>query len=154
MDAAEVTVMRPEALRWSGLLILAAAGAAACVGSTEADPVTQWETQLVAELAYPGLRGQAAAISRLGGTDVGIGIDGAEPEGVQVWGVRLGTCASPSEQIGPDNDYPDLFVGETGSAEAETHLTHRLSIGNSYNVEVRESSADGSTIACGDLVRR
>ena len=101
MDAAEVTVMRPEALRWSGLLILAAAGAAACVGSTEADPVTQWETQLVAELAYPGLRGQAAAISRLGGTDVGIGIDGAEPEGVQVWGVRLGTCASPSEQIGP-----------------------------------------------------
>ena len=153
MDAT-ITVMRPEALRWSGLLILAAAGAAACVGPTDEDAVTVWETQLVVELAYPGLTGQAAAVSRLGGTDVGIGINGAEPGGAQAWGVRLGTCASPSRQIGPDTDYPELLAGELGSASAETHLAPRLSIENSYHVEVRESSTDGSRIACGDLVRR
>ncbi len=146
--------MRPEGLRWSGLLILAAAGAAACVGLSNQDDntITLWDTELVAELAYPGLTGQAAAVSRLGGTDVGIGIDGAEPGGAQAWGVRLGTCASPSQQIGSDRDYPELLAGELGSASAETHLAPRLSIENSYHVEVRESSTDGARIACGDLV--
>lgn len=153
MDAT-ITVMRPETLCWSGLLILAAAGAAACVGPTDEDTITLWETQLVAELAYPGLTGQAAAVSRLGGTDVGIGIDGAEPGGVQAWRLRLGTCASPSQQIGPDSGYPELLADEEGSASVETHLTLRLSIENSYNVEVRESSTDGARIACGDLVGR
>jgi ABC-type amino acid transport substrate-binding protein len=148
--------MRPEALRWSGLLILAAAGGAACVGlgPTEEDTITVWETQLVAEFAYPGLTGQAAAISRLGGTDVGIGIDGAEPGLVHAWGVHLGTCASPGQQIGPDGDYLELVANDLGSASAETHLAPRLSIENSYHVEVRESSTDGARIACGDLVRR
>ena len=147
-------MMRPEALRWSGLLILAAAGAAACVGPTDEDAVTIWETQLVAELAYPGLSGQAAAVSRLDGTAVGIGIDGAEPGGAHAWGLRLGSCASPSQQIGPDSDYPELLVDDLGSASVETDLGPRLSIENSYNVEVRENSTDGSRIACGDLVRR
>jgi hypothetical protein len=124
------------------------------VGPTDEDAVTIWETQLVAELAYPGLTGQAAAVSGLGGTDVGIGIDGAEPEGRHAWGVRLGSCASPSQQIGPDSDYPELLADISGSASVETHLGPRLSIENSYNVEVRESSTDGSRIACGDLVRR
>ncbi len=146
--------MRPESLRWSGPLILIAAGLAACVGPADEDAVTIWEAQLVAELGYPGLTGQAAAVSRLGGTDVGIGIDGAEPGGALAWGVQLGTCASPSQQISPDTDYPELLADELGSASAETRLAPRLSIENTYNVEVRESATDGSRIACGDLVRR
>ena len=155
MDAT-ITVMGPEALRWSGLLILAAAGTAACVGlgPTDEDTITLWETQLVAELAYPGLTGQAAAVSRLGGTDIGIGIAGAEPGGAQAWRLRLGTCASPSQQVGPDSGYPELLADEEGSASVETHLAPQLSIENSYNVEVRESSTDGARIACGDLVPR
>ena len=153
MDAT-ITVMRPEALRWSGLLILAAAGAAACVGPTDDGTVTLWDTQLVAEQAYPGLTGQAAAVSRLGGTAVGIEIDGAEAGGAHAWRVRLGTCASPSQQIGSNSDYPELLVDEEGSASVETHLALRLSLENTYNVEVRESSTDGSRIACGDLVGR
>ncbi len=153
MDAT-ITVMRPEALRWSGLLALAAAGAAACVGATDNGTITLWETQLVAELAYPGLTGQAAAVSRLGGTDVGIGIGGAEPGAAQAWRLRLGTCASPSQQIGPNSDYPELVADEEGAASVDTHLAPRLSIENSYHVEVRESSTDGSRIACGDLVGR
>ena len=155
MDAT-IIVMRPEALRWSGLLILAAAGTAACVGlgPNEEDTITLWEAELVAEFAYPGLSGQAAAISRVGGTDIGIGIDGAEPEGAHAWGVRLGTCASPSQQIGADSDYLELVANAEGSASAETHLAPRLSSENTYNVEVRESSTDGARMACGDLVRR
>ncbi len=153
MDAT-ITAMRPEALRWSGPLILAVAGAAACVGTTAENVTSVWETQLMAELAYPGFTGQAAAVSRPGGTDVGIGIDGAEPGGAQAWSLRLGTCASPSQQIGPDGDYPELLANEFGSASADTHLALRLSIENSYNVEVRENSTDRSRIACGDLVRR
>jgi hypothetical protein len=149
---ATITVMRPEALRWSGLLILAAAGAAACAGPTGEGEITLWETDLVAEMAYPGLRGQAAAQSRLGGTDVGILIEGAEPGVAQLWGVRLGTCASPSQQIGPDGDYPELLPDDVGSASVDTRLALRLSIENSYSVEVRESSTDGARIACGDLV--
>lgn len=153
MDAT-ITAMRPEALPWSGPLILAVAGAAACVAPTDEDPATVWETQLVTELAYPGLTGQAAAVSRPGGTNVGIGIDGAEPGGAQAWSLRLGTCASPSQQIGPDGDYPELLADAFGSASVDTHLARRLSIENTYIVEVRESSTDGSRIACGDLVRR
>jgi hypothetical protein len=124
------------------------------VGPTDENVITVWETELVFEMAYPRFTGNAAAVSRLGGTDVGIGIKGAEPGWSQAWGVRLGTCAAPSQQIGPDGDYPELLADDLGAVSVETHLAPRLSIDNSYSVEVRESSAEGSRIACGDLVRR
>lgn len=136
------------------LVSLPLLGGAACVGSTDAPSVTIWETQLQPELAYPDVGGQAAAISEPSGTSVGILVTGAEQGAAHAWGLRLGTCATPGTQIGPANDYPELAVGLEGSAETETHLGTRLSLGQTYHIGVRVSAADDSRIACGDLVAR
>jgi len=127
----------------------------ACVNlDTENGPaVTVWETQLVPTLDFPGLSGQAAAVSRPDGTAVGIAVNGALEGAEHAWGLREGTCSAPGLQVGPDSDYPELLVDITGSAETETHLGPRLAYDGSYHVEVRVSAADPTRVACGDLVQ-
>jgi hypothetical protein len=127
---------------------------AACVNLNSDFVTTVWETQLTPELAYPGLAGQAAALSRRDGTDAGISIEGAQSGAVHAWRIRMGTCASPGASIGPATDYPDLVVDLAGRAETETRLGPRLAIENAYLVEVVESPTDETRIACGDLVAR
>lgn len=140
--------------RRRALLFLAAAATAACVNLGDDEPsVTLWEAQLVAELGFPGLTGQAAAVSRPDGTQVGIGIDGAEPGAEHVWGLLTGSCGQPGPQVGPESDYPVLTVGASGYAEAETQLGPRLEFTGTYHVEVRVSSADPTRVACGDLAQ-
>ncbi|MBE0591835.1 MAG: hypothetical protein IH616_05475 [Gemmatimonadales bacterium] len=136
------------------LLCLPILGGAACVGGTDVPAVTIWETQLDPELTHPDVGGQAAAVSEPSGTSVGILVTGAEPGEVHAWGLRLGTCATPGTQIGPASDYPDLVVGLEGGAERDTHLGSRLSLDQSYHIEVRVSAADAARVACGDLVAR
>lgn len=134
--------------------MLSALCGAACLGVNDTEPPTVWETELTPEVDYPGLSGQVAAISKLDGTSVGIGIDGAEPAAEHPWALRLGSCSDPGTQIGPDSDYPVLQVGMSGTAEAETQLGTRLYLDNAYHVEVRLSASDRSRIACGDLAGR
>jgi hypothetical protein len=119
--------------------------------ATEGPSFTLWETQLRAELDYPGVTGQAAAVSGPGGTEAGVDLRGAEPGAAHAWGVRVGSCASPGQQIGPDSDYPVLEVGETGSASVNTQLAVQLSLESAYHVEVRVSASDATRVACGDL---
>ena len=148
--------MEAIAIHHRGVILLSALGAAACLGLNDTDSVstTVWETQLTPGPAYPDVSGQAAAVSQSDGTSVGISIEGAEPEAAHLWGLRLGSCTTPGGQVGPDSDYPELAVGETGSASVETHLGPRLSLGSAYHIEVRLSASDGSRVACGDLVGR
>ena len=136
------------------LLCLPILGSAACVSNTDVPAVSVWETTLNAALEYPDFGGQAAAVSEPSGTSVGILVTGAEPGAAHVWGLRLGTCASPGTRIGPATDYPELAIGAAGSAEAETHLGSRLSLEESYHVEVRAGATDDSRVACGDLTAR
>lgn len=124
------------------------------MNSTDTPSVTIWETQLSAELAYPDLGGQAAAVSEPSGTSLGILVTGSEPGAAHAWALMTGTCAVPGTQIGPSSDYPTVSVGDTGSGEAETHLGSRLSLDQSYHVELRVSAADDSRVACGDLTAR
>jgi hypothetical protein len=133
------------------IFMLAAAG---CVSFEDPAVATTWETQLVPERDFPGVSGQAAAVSRVDGTAVGIAIDGAEPGAAHAWALRRGTCAVPDVRIGPDTDYPELAVDATGSASVETHLGPRLSLDQSYHIEVRVSAADDARVACGDLAGR
>jgi hypothetical protein len=68
--------------------------------------------------------------------------------------VRLGSCAGPGDQIGADDDYPELEVSEAGRAEANARFGLTLSLEDAYHVEVRLSASDRSRVACGDLVAR
>ena len=137
-----------------GLPALVLGAAAACVGNTDVPSVTIWETQLHAELTHPDVGGQAAAVSEASGTSVGILVTGAEPGAAHTWALRQGTCAVPGTQIGPNSDYPELVVDVGGGAEQDTHLGSRLSLDQSYHIEVRVSADDDSRIACGDLMAR
>lgn len=64
------------------------------------------------------------------------------------WGIGIGSCAAPGQQIGPDSDYPALDAS-LGSASAEAQLAYSLSEDDAYYAELR--SSDGSRAACGDL---
>lgn len=135
--------------------MLLAACAPACVPLGEDEgALTIWETQLTPEAAFPGVAGQAAAVSDRDGTALGIAIDGATPGAQHVWGIRLGTCAAPGLQIGPDGDYPVLVIDDAGSAATETRIGPRLSPAGPYHIAVRVGAADTSRVACGDLVAR
>jgi hypothetical protein len=116
--------------------------------------VTIWESQLTPDVGYPELSGQAAAVSDAGGTAVGIGIEGAAPGAQHAWGVGLGSCATPGQQIGPDTDYPVLAVSDSGTASVEIHLGARLAQSSAYRVEVRLSATNSARVACGDLLAR
>ncbi len=134
-------------------LILAAIGTVGCVSlGDDLNEVSLWEAQLTPDAGHPDLAGQAAAFSRSDGTSVGISIEGAEPGAAHAWGLRLGSCADPRQQIGSDTDYPALSVIDAGTAETETHLGLQLSVTGSYHVDVRVSAAEPSRVACGDLV--
>lgn len=137
----------------AALVVVAAAGEAACTNlSVNDSAATLWDTQLMPAPAYPDVSGQAAAVSRSDGTNLGIGLQGAEPGAQHLWHLRLGTCVVPGQRIGPDSDYPVLDVDGAGSASAEAVLGARLSSGAAYHVEVRLSATDSSRVACGDLL--
>jgi hypothetical protein len=141
---ADVITVRPRAL-----LTLFALGFAACVDTNDTGPTTiTWEAQL-ASLQYPDLSGHVAAFSDGDGTSVGVEITGAEAGTTLNWGIGIGSCAAPGQQIGPDSDYPALDPSLSGSASAEAQLAYSLSEEDTYYAELR--SADGSQAACGDL---
>lgn len=131
-------------------MIIVGGGACVPLGDPNA-AVTTWETTLAATFGYPGVTGQAAAVSRPNGTQLGVGMDGAPPGATLAWGLGLGTCDAPGAQVGPDSDYPELSVDLTGSVDAVTELGPQLATDQSYYVEVRASATDPARVACGDL---
>lgn len=137
----------------STVLLLLTAG---CLDlNTAGTQAITWEAQLVSTVANPDLTGQVAAAAQGGGgTDVGIGISGAVPGAVHLWGVWSGTCALPGDLMGASADYPTLAVSDSGKASAETHLVTRLSADSSYHAELRESASNATRIACGNLQQR
>lgn len=112
---------------------------------------TIWTAELLAEPQYAGVTGQAAAVSQLDGTVASILVEGAEAGTTYAWGVWLGRCDSPAQQVGPDADYPELVADELGEATRTTRLGPRLSLDQSYHVQVQVGT-ERSLVACGDLV--
>jgi len=138
----------------TALVVLTLAGAAACVGGTDTPAVTVWDAQLSAALAHPDVGGTAAAVSDPTGTSVSVLLTGAEPGAAHEWSISIGSCADPGTQFGPSSDYPVLAVDPIGHAEADTHLGPRLSLDETYYIEIRESADDDTRVACGNLIPR
>jgi len=135
-------------------LVLLALLAAACVDLNSQDnTVTTWQGQLAPDLSHPDLAGQVAAAVQLGGTDVGIGISGADLGAAHVWGLWTGSCRTPGNLIGISTAYPVLAVGDSGKATAQTHLGTKLSTDSTYHAELRQSVTDSTRIACGELLQ-
>jgi len=135
-----------------GRLALAALTVTACINLNDTnEPTRIWEATLVPEIAYPDLTGQVAVISSALGTQMGIGIAGAEFGSVHAWSLWLGTCAEPGVRFGGPSDYPDLEVTISGTAETEALFGARLDATRNYSAEVTVSAADSSRVACGDL---
>lgn len=136
-------------------MLLLLIGGAACVDlGVNPQAATVWDSQLTPTQAFPGVSGQAAAVSQATGTSVGIDIQGGTAGAHYAWGLKLGTCASPGLQIGEDADYPALDVSATGIASSQAQFGSLLDLGHTYHVDVRVSASDPSRVACGNLVAR
>jgi hypothetical protein len=144
--------------------VLVALLVAGCVSdlSTEASPQTLWEATLVATPEFLGVTGTSAAVSGSERTEIGISVDGLEP-GVYAWRARQGDCTQAGEVVGGQGHYPDLEVevggpqggGGSTSASGETPLFWgTMDAGGSYFVELRQETAEGPRVACGNFERR
>jgi hypothetical protein len=136
------------------IALVAALQITACadLGVNDERQTTLWNTDMQPEPAFAGLSGQAAAVSQISGTDATILLQGAQPTTEFAWGLRLGTCASPGQQIGPDNDYPEMVADDQGGATADAALGPMLRLDESYHIEARMPDSEGRTrVACGDL---
>ena len=145
-----------ELIRWGflralgfGALVLQTA--CADLGINDDRRTTLWNADLQPESAYPGLSGQAAAVSQIDGTRVSILLLGADPGASFVWGLRLGTCETPGQQIGADTEYPELVVDSQGEATEDASLGIQLALEQSYHVDARVPAPDDSRVLCGDL---
>jgi hypothetical protein len=135
------------------VFVMLAAAALGCPSLTTPDmSVTIWQGTLIPAPAQAGLEGQVAVVAQAGGTQIGIGLTGAEPGATYAWGVWRHTCAAPGGPVGVADDYPVLAVNDSGAASGDTSLGLRFSSDSTYHVELRQSVTDTSRIACGNLV--
>lgn len=148
---AKALILKGSVMRLAGMLALASTVGCVDLGINDDRLTTIWNAQLNPEPAYPGVSGTAAALSEGTGTQASILLQGAEPGASYTWGLWLGTCEGPDQQIGPDTDYPELVAGELGEATQDTRVGPRLSLDQSYHVQVRLNVTDASRVACGDL---
>lgn len=135
------------------LALLLLVGGAACVnlGGVAPPAPTVWNAQLIPTQAYPGVSGQGAAISQAGGTTLGVEVHGGAPGAHYAWGLELGSCVTPGQQIGEDADYPSLNVDGTGDASGQAQFGSFLNVGSQYHIVVRLSASDTSRVACGNM---
>lgn len=118
------------------------------------DPVVpvEWDAQLAGVGTYDDVEGLAAVSSTATSFDAAIEITNATEDAVFTWRVAEGTCAEPGDRIGAAERYPDLEVGEDGTAEADADVTAALDEDGEYIVSVLDESGDDPvTVACGAL---
>lgn len=148
---------RPEVPARAGsaakLILLLAAGliVSACGTGPVLPQTTIWEATLSGTPAEPSIQGQAAAISRASGMEMGIEVEGLTPDAKYMWAIRRGTCNAGGDLVGTPDDYPPL-VSASGIVSRETTSGHRLIAGNPYHVELRRDDTGGRA-ACGDFAQ-
>jgi len=139
-------------------LVLAAFTLAACDddddSTTPPDPV-EWEAELEGAGEFEEVTGVAAVLSTQSKFEATIEIQGAPADATFAWTVAAGSCAQPGNAVGAANAYPDLEVGEDGTAEAEAEVTAALNASGNYIVHVIDDSGDEPvTVACGALAKQ
>lgn len=127
-------------------------GSSVALSACDDDPIepiapVEWLAELAGDID-----GIAAASSAGSAFDAAIEIEGADADAVFTWAVAAGTCATPGARVGAADDYPDLEVGEDGTAAAEAEVNAGLDDEDDYIVRVLDESGEGPvTIACGAL---
>jgi hypothetical protein len=132
----------------AGLAVLA--GCADPSGPT----FTLWEGTLF-PVPPSRIKGQTAAATQFGRTEVSVEIRLAEPEGVYLWRVESGDCQSEGEIKDGPLMYPPLTAGESGLASSNAVLSSLFKSGSSLAVKVY--SWDGEVevlVSCGSLAER
>lgn len=78
------------------------------------------------------------------------------PGSIRPWRVREGSCTNSFSVVGNSGDYPDLFVGDDGTATVDVVVNHELDPNDLHHVEFylspNETDPDTDVLACGDLV--
>ncbi|NIO30299.1 MAG: hypothetical protein GTN75_00710 [Gemmatimonadetes bacterium] len=123
-----------------------------------ADPVgleqTLWEATLIGTLAYPDFMGSAAAVSGANRTAISILVEGLPSGSTFAWRLRSGDCDNPGSVFSSEDAYPDLEIGESGSATTDIAISRLLSVNNTYHVAVLTIDPEPEPVACGNLIRR
>ena len=122
----------------------------ACSSST-GPLVTRWETTL-SPVAPSRIRGQAAALTQFGRTEVSVEIRLADPETAYPWRVESGTCiTSGNIQDGPAVYIP-LSTGEAGTADQTVTLSSKFHPDDQLSAKVfAPGSGSQDMVACGVL---
>ncbi|UCC84103.1 MAG: hypothetical protein JSW46_04005 [Gemmatimonadota bacterium] len=126
----------------------------ACTDAAGPPEQTIWEATLIGTPEYPEFTGSAAAISRASGSEISIQVEGLPSGTSYAWRIRRGDCQDPGSVFSSEDSYPDLDVGESGSATTNTFIGRSLTVSSTYNVAVLTSDLVPELVACGSLVAR
>lgn len=140
-------------------ILLSAASLVACTddgndGGTVIPSTAQWRAAIAGTGSFASIRGTSdVVLARDGGSFTAVTeISGGTPGSVYPWHVHFGTCAATGAIIGA-TVYPELAVGNDGSAFADVTVGAPLDVATAYSVNLHISPDNLPTIiACGDLV--
>ena len=123
-----------------------------CVGPAEAVDVLLWEGTLVSRTGFTTIGGSVAMVANEHDTQVGIGVNGAQPNARLGWAVRTGTCTGTGVRVAGTTAYPALAVDTQGDARAEMVIRRRLDGNVEYASELfANSNGSGAVLACADM---
>jgi hypothetical protein len=128
--------------------------ATACTSDPAGLQQTIWEATLIGAREYPDFSGSAAAVSGANRTAISILVEGLPSGSTFAWRLRRGDCENPGSVFSSEDAYPDLEIGESGSATSDIATSRLLSADNTYHVAVLTIDPEPDVAACGDLVRR
>jgi hypothetical protein len=142
----------PESKRVGPALLTILLATAGCIGPLELEEVLLWQGALEPVAgASTSVSGTMAMAANAQFTQVGIGIDAAEPGLVVGWLVRQGSCASPGARVGPPAAFPPFEIGESGEGDREATLNYRLERSGYAGQVTAEPDGGGEVLACADL---
>ena len=133
-------------------VLFLALGLAGCVGPDEPLDVLLWEGSLATRTGFSTIGGSVAMVANEHDTQIGIGVNGAQPNARLTWAMRTGPCAGAGARVSGASAYPTLTVSAEGEARAETVIRRRVDSTAEYAAEVFGN--DGAAVlACAQMQR-
>jgi hypothetical protein len=118
------------------------------------------DTPLVFEGAIQGVptgstaSGTAVAVTQLGQTEMGLSVQGLEPETTHHWYLRQGDCNQSGDPVVEPAIFPTFVTSEEGAGESLRIISQRLRGQDRYSIPIMDGPVgEGTVLACATLAR-
>lgn len=98
--------------------------------------------------------GTAAAVTQLGSTEMGLVVQGLEPETTYHWYLRRGDCNESGDPVVEPIVFPTFVTDENGAGESFRIINQGLRGQDRYAIAILDGPVgEGTALACATLAR-